>query len=257
MNFLKQDNVQLAALIITLCYHIALQAQVVVTPGNVIVQPPNNQILLGPVTGGVVMPDPTGPQISRDPLEIKKFQDQSFDMYSIPQMPERVDFDRDIVRWGDRVYYWNPDDRAQNHYIYADITLLVDRNANTPGVLRDITEKQIFENATDYVTGYISPLGVVGSVLQGSGKGVYPVPLDNSATHTISLTTHRRVDRQGNFEGFYGGSKIEFLDRMMLLIETGTAKKVRPELQNAIFDLSAQRTIGLRADQVYRPIAPR
>lgn len=206
---------------------------------------------------GKIEQAPDAPKIARDPLEVKKFQDVSFDMYAIPQVPDLVNFDRDVFRWGGRAYYFNPEDRANKHYIYADITIFIKRNEYAPELLRGITEQQIFQNATDFVTGYISPIGSVGTVLAGSGQGFYPVPLDESTTHTISLTTHRREDKQGNFEGFYGGSKVEFLDRMFLLLETGSTKKIRPELQNAIFDLSARRTIGLKADQEYRPIAPR
>lgn len=195
-------------------------------------------------------------QLRPNVVAVKEFQDRTFDMYEIPQVPDLVNFDQDTIRWGNRVFYRNLEERANKHYVYTDITDFVKRNEYSPALLQNLTEQQIFEQATDYVTGYKTPVGVVGRVLEGSGKGIYPVALEDNATHTISLTTHRREDITGNFEGFYGGSKLGFLDRMIILLEADTPRKIRPILKNVIFDLSAARQVGLRADQLHRPNAP-
>lgn len=190
-----------------------------------------------------------------DPADVKAIQDDTFNMYSVPQIPAQVDFDHDIIKWGGRTYYQSREERENHHYIYADITRYMEKNEYSPTLLRGITEEQIFKNTTDYVTGYIGATAPAGIGISQEAS-MYPVPLDDKATHIISLTTHRRVDRNGNFEGFYGGSKANFLSRMFVLLEAGTRKKIGLDLMNAIFDLSAQRPVGLRADQENVPNAP-
>lgn len=176
-----------------------------------------------------------------DLLKVKESHDDLFLEYQVPPLAETVDFNRDIIRWAGKMYYRHPEERKNKHYIYGDVTNFMRTNEPFPAKFQNVQVQDLTKFVTEYVTGYAR--------LGGIAEGVYPIALEDNPTHIISLTQQERFDRSGKSEGVYGGSKLNFLTNMFVLLQGGTSENIRKRLQDAVFDLAAKNITNLKSDQ--------